>query len=162
VTKTSASIPTVVFNGYFQPNAANAGVSGLNFDLVYVADTGSSPNGFVTLQLQNGQCGGSGYGVVLEANPGGTTTRSSCIALTPGNTYQYSYLFDEVGGTAELAVYNAGTCTQVGSTVTVAQITGNDIAIARWGNAEAGTSTGSNVFQNPMVDWTNHTFPNCP
>ena len=132
-------------------------------DNLYVSDTGSSPAGFVVMQLDNGNCGGvADYGMDLEANPGGTSTHSPCITVTPGITYQYSMLVDEIGGTAKLNIYIAGTCTQVGSTATVSQITGNNIAFWRYGNAEAGTATGSNVFQNSMVDWTSHTFPNCP
>ena len=52
---------------------------------------------------------------------------------------------------------------QVGSTVTVAQTTGGSFGELQLGNSETGTSSGSTTyFEDAMLDWTNHTFPNYP
>lgn len=158
----AAPIQTITSNGYITFGAANSGGLGTTFDLVNFFDNGTSPNGFAVLGFNNGNFGACGYCAYVEANPGGTTTFSTGIPVTPGSTYQFTFLMDEVGGVAKLALYTPGTCTQVGSTVTVAQITGNNIVNWRVGNAETGTSTGNTTFQNLMLDWTNHAFPNCP
>jgi hypothetical protein len=160
-TITNSPIQTIVSNGFITFGAANAGGLGTTFDLINFFDNGSSPNGFVVLGFNNGNFGACGYCAYIESDPGGSTTYSPGIAVTPGSTYQFSLLDDEVGGTAKLTLYTPGTCSVVGS-ATVAQLTGNNIVNWRVGNAENGTSSGNTTFQNLMLDWTNHTYPNCP
>jgi len=164
-TASGAAIPTVVANGYLTPGPANAGTSGVDFAFVdLIAQNGD----YVTLQLNNGDANGSGtcYCVRVETNggSGGSTIYSSNITLTPGHRYSYSLLFDEAGGTAKLAIYDPGNgFAQVGSTVTVAQTTGGSFGEWRLGNTETGESSGETSYlEDPMLDWTNHTFPNFP
>ena len=165
MTASGASIPTVVANGYMTPGPPNAETDGADFALVSLF----ARNGdYVILQLNNGNGNGSGtcYCVRVETNgaSGGSTISSSNITLTPGHRYSYSLLFDEAGGTAKLAIYDPSNgFAQVGSTVTVAQTTGGSFAEWWLGNAEAGEASGSTTyFEDPMLDWTNHTFPNYP
>lgn len=154
----SSNQKQVVANGFITFGAANAGVSGLNWDLVLLNDTNSSAA--VILQLNNGQpC----YCVRIETNGTNGVQRSSNITITPGNRYSFSLLLDENGGQAKLAIFDPSNgFAQVGSTVQVIQNTGFNFTSMRFGNAEAGTSTGTTYFENLMLDWTNHTFPRTP
>jgi hypothetical protein len=115
----------------------------------------------VVLQLNNGQ---PSYCVRVETNGTNGVQRSPNITLTPGHRYSFSLLFDESGGTAKLAMFDpSNNFAQVGSTVTVVQDSGFNFASFRFGNAEVGTSSGTTTyFENLMLDWTNHVFPNAP
>ena len=164
-TASGASIPTVVANGYLTPGPANAGTNGVDFALVnLIAQNGD----YVILQLNNGDANGSGtcYCVRVETNGGSGRSNiySSTIPLTPGHRYSYSLLFDETGGTAKAAIYDPSNgFAQVGSTVTVAQTTGGIFGEWQLGNTERGESSGNTTYlEDPMLDWTNHTFPNYP
>jgi len=165
VTGSGALIPSVVTNGYLTPGPANAGGNGVNFGLVTVV----ARNGdYVTLELNSGNGDGSGqcYCVKLETNggSGGNTIYSSNVALTPGHRYSFSLLFDETGGTAKLAMFDPSNgFAQVGSIVTAAQTTGGSLGELWLGNSEDGTSSGNTTyFEDIMLDWTNHVFPNSP
>src|SRR6202522_4515655 len=154
--------PTVVANGFITFGPPNAGYSGQDFDYVSLTDWNGN---YVILELNNGDADGLGgcYCVRIETNGNGTIY-SSNTAITPGHRYSYSLLFDEVGGTAKLALYDpSNSFAQVGSTMTVAQKTGS--ILAKWflGNSEGGTASGyTSYFEDSMLDWTNHTFPNYP
>ena len=164
-TASGAVIPTVVANGYVTPGPASVGTNAVDFALVsLIARNGD----YALMQLNNGNGDGSGecYCVRVETNggSGGSTIYSSNITLTPGHRYSYSLLFDETGGTAKMAIYDPSNgFAQVGSTVTVAQTTGGSFGELQLGNSETGTSSGSTTyFEDAMLDWTNHTFPNYP
>jgi hypothetical protein len=164
-TASGAVIATVVANGYVTPGPANVGKHAGNFALVsLIARNGA----YVFLELNNGNGDGSGecYCVRVKTNGGssGGTIYSSNITLTPGHRYSYSLLFDETGGMAKLAIYDPSIgFAQVASTVTVTQTTGGSFGRLQLGNSESGTSSGNTTyFEDAMLDWTNHTFPNYP
>jgi len=154
-----SGLRTVVANGFITFGPANAGFNGQNSDLVLLNDTNSSAA--VVLQLNNGQ---PSYCVRIETNGTNGVQRSPNITLAPGHRYSFSLLFDESGGTAKLAMFDpSNNFAQVGSTVTVVQDTGFSFASFRFGNAEVGTSGGTTTyFEDLMLDWTNHVFPNAP
>src|SRR6202044_2223830 len=140
----------------------NVGYSGQDFDYVSLTDWNGN---YVILELNNGDADGLGgcYCVRIETDGNGTIY-SSNTAITPGHRYSYSLLFDEVGGMAKLALYDpSNSFAQGGSTMRVAQKTGS--ILAKWflGNSEGGTASGyPSYFEDSMLDWTNHTFPNYP
>jgi hypothetical protein len=160
-----AVVSTVVANGYVTPGPANSGHNGGNFAKVsLIARNGD----YVILQLNNGNADGSGncYCVRIETNggSGGGTIYSSPIKVSPNHRYSYSLLFDEVGGVAKLAMYDPSNgFAQVGTTLTVAQTKGGSFGELWIGNAETGKSPGNTTyFEDTMLDWTNHIFPNYP
>lgn len=65
---------------------------------------------------------------------------------------------------AEMNVYTTtgDVFTQMGSTVAVAMGSTDSTSVVNFGNNEGGTFAGTIYFQNWMVDYTNHTFPNLP
>ncbi|HKW64951.1 MAG TPA: hypothetical protein VJN89_20515 [Candidatus Acidoferrum sp.] len=161
---TSTTFPsglrTVVANGFINLGYANAGtVGGKYSDLVLLNDTNSAAA--VILQFNNGNpC----YCVDMETNGINGSHRSSTIPVTQGHRYSFSLLFDEINGTAKLALFDpSNNFTQVGSTLSLIQDTGFDFASLRFGNAETGTSSGATTYyEDIMLDWTNHVFPNAP
>ncbi|HEY7390791.1 MAG TPA: hypothetical protein VH640_19910, partial [Bryobacteraceae bacterium] len=68
------------------------------------------------------------------------------------------------GGVAKLAMYDPSNgFAQVGTTLTVAQTKGGSFGELWIGNAETGKSPGNTTyFEDAMLDWTNHIFPNYP
>jgi hypothetical protein len=130
-------------------------------DLVVLEDS-SVQGGYVVLQLTNGSpC----YCVHIETvGVSGFMGRSAEIAIVPLQRYSFSLLFDAINGLAQLAIFDpSNNFTQVGSTVTFAQNTGTNLNGLRFGNVEAGTSSGTTAyFEDLMLDWTNHIFPNAP
>jgi hypothetical protein len=148
----------VVSNGFITFNSANGGTaSGKPADMVLLNDTNSSAA--VVLQFNNGNpC----YCVFVETNGTGGSRRSAGITLTPGHRYSFSLLMDEVAGVAKLAMFDPSAgFAQVGSTVSIGQNQGFNFASWRLGNAEQqSTSGGNNYFEDLMLDWTNHVFPN--
>jgi hypothetical protein len=161
---TSTPLPSglrkVVANGFITLGQANAGaVSGKYYDLVLLNDTNSAAA--VILQFNNGNpC----YCIDMETNGTNGSHRSSTIPVTQGHRYSFSLLFDEITGTASLALFDpSNNFAQVGSTLSLIQDTGFDFAGLRFGNAEVGTSTGATTYyENLMLDWTYHVFPNAP
>jgi hypothetical protein len=136
---------------------ASPAYNGKNFDLVYFNNSAASSS--VVLQLNNGNpC----YCVRIETNPG--SVRSPDVTLTPGNTYWFSLLFDEVNGVAKLAIFDpTQNLAQVsGSPSTVTQSTGNTMQGLVIGNGEIGTSTGTLTYGTWVVDTTNVIWPNVP
>jgi hypothetical protein len=151
----------VVVNGFITFGWADLGFSGGYMDLVVLGDS-SPQGGEVVLQFNNGS---PSYNVHIETvGGGGFIGRSADIAIVPLHRYSFSLLFDEINGLAQLAIFDpSNNFTQVGSTVTVPQTTGSTFSSLRFGNAEAGTSSGTTAyFENLMLDWTNHIFPNAP
>jgi hypothetical protein len=148
----------VVVNGFITFGWADLGFYGGYMDLVSLDDSISAAA--VILQLTNGSpC----YCVHIETNGArGFMGRSEGIAIVPAHRYSFSLLFDEINGLAKLAIFDpSNNFTQVGSTVTLPQDKGSTFASFRFGNAEAGTSSGTTAyFENLMLDWTNHIFPN--
>lgn len=134
----------------FGPPDVGAGSAGL-FDYVTFI---SASGGNVVVQLNNGNCGGSAvYGVNIETNPGGTTTHSSCITLTPGGTYWVMLQADYIGGTSSMDIYTTS-FSLVGS-VTSTQSTGADISVMRIGSNETSTSSGNfSYFENQLVQYS--------
>lgn len=162
---TSTPLPSglqkVVANGFITLGYANAGtVGGKYSDLVLLNDTNSAAA--VILQFNNGNpC----YCVDMETNgTNGSHRTSTTIPVSQGHRYSFSLLFDEITGTAQLALFDpSNNFAQVGSTLSLLQDTGFDFAGLRFGNAEAGTSSGATTYyEDLMLDWTNHVFPNAP
>jgi hypothetical protein len=156
----SLALQQVVANGFITLGYANAGtVGGKYSDLVLLNDTNSAAA--VILQFNNGNpC----YCVDMETNGTNGSHRSSTIPVTQGHRYSFSLLFDEITGIAKLALFDpSNNFGQVGSTLSLIQDTGFDFAGLRFGNAETGTSSGATTYyENLMLDWTNHVFPNAP
>ena len=162
---TTGSVPggkqQVVVNGFITFGWANLGFSGGYMDLVVLLDS-SPQGGEVVLQLNNGD---PAYDVHIETvGTSGFMGRSAAIAIVPLHRYSFSLLFDEINGLAQLAIFDpSNNFTQVGSTVSHQQNTGFTLSGLRFGNAEAGTSSGTTAyFENLMLDWTNLIFPNAP
>lgn len=162
---TTGSIPSgkqqVVANGFITFGWADLGYSGGYMDLVVLGDS-SLQGGYVVLQCTNGSpC----YCVHIETvGGGGFIGRSAGIEIVPLHRYSFSLLFDEINGLAQLAIFDpSNNFEQVGSTVTQQQNKGSTFSSFRFGNAEAGTSSGTTTyFENLMLDWTHHIFPNAP
>lgn len=137
--------------GYITFGAANAGASGVLFDLVRLDNLSGD---YCALQLNNGNAPGTTYGVNLETNPGGVTTHSSYLTVTPGSTHLFSLFFDSFNATATLKLWDI-TGVTLELNVTGATNSGHTaLATLRIGNAEAGTSTGTTKFENLYVDVT--------
>jgi hypothetical protein len=169
---TSYNIPAnttkAVANGFITFGDNDLGTNGGNdSDLIIFTDYISSAE---VLQLVNGNgC----YCVRVEAGGKGTggTRHSPNINVTPGYRYSFSIMFDEVNGVGSLAIFDPNTnFAQVGTTVSVDMNvttgpTGNNPGLAgfRFGNGEVATSPGTTTyFEDLMLDWTNHIFPNFP
>lgn len=155
----------VVLNGYVTPGAALASpaFNGQPWDQVIARSADSA--GAVVMQLWNGGNVNNCLCYYIETNgAGGFIGRSTAfIQVVTGHRYAYSLLFDETNGVAKLALFDpSNNFAQVGSTITQAQETGQNFLGVRIGNAEAGTSTGTTFFEDVLLDWTNHTFPNKP
>ncbi len=151
----------VVANGFITFGWADLGFSGGYMDLVLLGDS-SPQGGYVVLQLTNGNpC----YCVHIETvGVSGFMGRSADIEIVPLHRYSFSLLFDEINGLAQLAIFDpSNNFAQVGSTVTHQQNTGYTFSRLFFGNAESGTSSGTTAyFENLMLDWTHHRFPNAP
>lgn len=131
--------------------ASVAAGSAVLFDFHYLR---ISAGGYSTMQLNNGNCGGAGtYALNIEADPGGVTTHSACIILTPQEAILYSFQMDSAAGLASLKVQDASSLSVLGS-VTQATRTGI-IDLYRIGNNEAGTSSGNfSYFENTYLKYT--------
>ena len=155
-------VSTVVANGFITFGPPNVGFSAANFDYVLLGDSNGH---YAILQLNNGNGNGTGscYCVRLETDGNGTL-QSSNTPITPGHRYSYSLLFDEAGGVAKLALFDPSNAfAQVGSTMTVAQKTGSTFTFMELGNSGGGTASGfTSYFEDTMLDWTSHVFPNSP
>jgi hypothetical protein len=156
-----AGIQQVVANGFITFGWADLGFNSSVMDLVVLGD--SSPGGgAVYLQLANGN---PSYCVRIETVGAQVGVRSSAvITIAPAHRYSFSLLFDAIKGLAQLAIFDpSNNFQQVGSTVTLRQDKGYTFTAFRFGNAEAGTSSGTTTyFEDLMLDWTNHMFPNAP
>jgi hypothetical protein len=160
---TTGPIPSgkerVVANGFITFGWADLGFAGGYMDLVVLGDS-SPEGGYVVLQLTNGSpC----YCVHIETvGVIGFMGRSANIEIVPLHRYSFSLLFDEINGLAKLAIFDpSNNFAQVGSTVTQEQNTGYTLNSFRFGNLESGTSSGTKAyFEDLMLDWTNHIFPN--
>jgi hypothetical protein len=151
-------------NGYitFAPPATGSGTDN-SYDFISAQDAAGN-DGFV-LQLHSGTFNGCAYCVFLETDPNSVTTHSaSGISIVPGTRYAFSIQANENTGVASLAIYNATTFAQIGSTITAAGPTGNYIANILVGNNQTGAAAGStSFFENLMLDWSQHQqFPNVP
>jgi hypothetical protein len=143
----------VVANGYYTAGTAVTN----NMDLLGLWDVNGN---WAVMQAQ------ASGGVAIET--GQPTARSSTIALTAGHRYAFSLLFDEINGLGKLAMFDPSNgYAQVGSTVTSVMPTGSvagnfylgHISI---GNSETGSSSSTIYFEDLMIDWTSHIFPNVP
>ncbi len=156
----SPSIVTV--SGWYNPARPGGGTNPL-VDLVQVVTaTGSAVFQF---QQNTSTCGAVGF--EIEATWGGTFHSSCITASGTGGPYFFSFQVDRTATLlATLAVYttSGGTFTELaGSPVTrVLGGSANVITGANIGNNETGTNTGSDKFQNIMIDYTNHVQPNLP
>jgi len=168
---TTYSIPSgkqqVVANGFITFGWADLGFSAGYMDLVILGDS-SPQGGYVVLQFNNGFTNGTGslcYCVHIETvGVIGFMGRSANIEIVPLHRYSFSLLFDEINGLAQLAIFDpSDNFKQVGSTVTQPQNKGYKFSSFRFGNAEAGKSSGTTAyFEDLMLDWTHHIFPNTP
>ena len=149
---------TVVANGFITFGPPNVTFAGRDFDMVVLGD---ELGHYAVLQLNNGDADAAGgcYCVRIETDGNGTL-HSSNTAITPGHRYSFSLLFDEVGGISKLALFDpSNNFAQVGSTMMVAQMTGNTLTFFELGNNEVGMASGATTFfEDIMLDWTNHVF----
>lgn len=137
-----------VANGYYVPGSSITN----NMDLVGLWGTNGD---WAVMQAQ------SSGGVAIET--GSPTQRSSVISLTAGRRYAFSLLYDETNGQGKLAIFDpANNYAQVGTTQTSAMPTGNALGHITIGNSEVGTASSIVYFEDLMLDWTNHVFPNAP
>jgi len=163
----------LVMGGWIVNLAPDQGTKSQYFDM---AQTVGNKGYAATIQLSNGSnepaC--TAYGLEIE-NSGGTTTHSPCnFLVAPGGTYfvQMHVNYSATGSCAgpiaapcaEMNVYTTAgdVFTQLGSTVAVAMGSTDSTSVVNFGNQEGGTFAGTIYFQNWMVDYTNHTFPNLP
>jgi hypothetical protein len=151
----------VVISGYITFAVPNQSPFGSLFD--YVVAQPENTGTYAALQLQSGNAGlscGNIYAVNIEA--GNPTTHSSCITITPGSTYYYSFKVDwSSNKLASLNIYTTA-FSLVGS-VTEALSNADTLDNILIGNNEDGTASGStSYFQDTMIDYTNHVFPNLP
>lgn len=129
-----------------------SGISGL-FDIARLHGNGAGH--LVVAQLSTLKCAGT-LGWDLETTSATGTHNSACITATSGSTYFFSGYWDTVTSNAALAIFDS-TGAQVGSTLTATGTdvgTGEDIGSIDFGNAEAGTASGSNVLEQMMVRWS--------
>lgn len=142
--------------GFLTFGPPNAGGASTLFD--YWVISGDS-GGYVALQLNNGR-GGAGYSLNIESDPGGVTTHSAYLDITPGAAYWCTLLANFTTGVPKLSVFDASTGAQVGATITSTQKTGQDVLFLKLGNNEIGTAAGStSYFQHTVADYTSAVFP---
>lgn len=149
--------PSVISMGCFITFAPpNQGASSGLYDYItLIGFTGAY--GAIQLNSGSGTPGGI-YVVNIETNPGGTTTHSNAITITPGGTYWCTLKLDFTAGLAQLAVYE--TTGALVATASVAASTGDTVASCRIGNNEAGSATGYTSFIESVVfDQTIAAFP---
>jgi hypothetical protein len=147
----------VTIAGFITFGPANAGTSSKLFD--YWVIQGGATGDFAALQLNNGR-GGAGYGVTIETNPGGVTTRSPYITITPGATYWCVLKGDFTTGIARLAVYEIANWSLVGSVTSSQSAGGENVGWIKIGNSEYGTAPGTtSYFENIVIDYTAAAFP---
>lgn len=147
-----------------------------------VPDEGASPElydywgffGQVTGEFCVMQLGFTALQMHLEVNPGGNTTHSDGITITPDTLYWCCFRCDYGVGVARLALYaypplpNAG-MRKIGE-VSVGQTVGGGefIGHTRQGNGEVGLSTnppnniGKSSYFYCGLDWTSNKFPLIP
>jgi hypothetical protein len=150
----SRSIRLLSVAGWITVGVPDEGVSSELYD--YWGIYGEITGEYVVMQLDSGR-GGVGYGINIETNPGGVTTHSAYITLTPGSTYWCALQADFTGGTARLNIYS--TSGNLVGSVTLSQTTGENIEKLRIGQIEAGTAIGTSYMKCVMLDYTNHVFP---
>jgi len=163
----------VVIGGWIVNLPPNQGMTGEYFDMAQtVGNLGYS----ATIQLDSGtnEPACTAYGLEIESS-GGATTHSACNSLVvPGGTYfvQMHVNYSAVGKCfgaaaapcAEMNVYTTAgdVFTALGTTASVALGAVDSTSVVNFGNNEGGMFAGTIYFQNWMVDYTNHTFPNLP
>jgi hypothetical protein len=141
--------------GFITFGPANAGGSGNLLDLVRIDNVDGIWGVF---QLWNGNAP-NGYGVNIETNPGGQTTHSAFIQVTPGGTYWFCLKVDFGTGKAFLNLYSTPSFALVGS-LTANLNTGKQIEGIRYGNEEVSKSAGhTTYFEQIVIDYTNAVFP---
>jgi hypothetical protein len=164
----------VVVGGWVVNLPPDQGAEAQYFDLV-VMDGSNAYS--ATIQLDSGteEPACTAYALEVESSGGLATMHSPCnTTVAPGGTYFVQlHLNYTTTGTcagpvaapcAEMNVYTTAgdVFTQVGSTVGVAMAATDTTSEIFFGNNEQGTFTGTIYFQNWMVDYTNHVFPNLP
>lgn len=125
--------------------APACGGAGL-YDYVVIEDSSSHHSVF---QYSNGT--GSSCIIQTETNPGGVTTHSAGIVVTPGK-YWGVLLHDAVNGIAKIALYNTSMSQISGSPVSSALDTGVYVLRVRIGNNEVATTTATSVFENQIIN----------
>lgn len=154
-TLSSGAHRKVSIGGWFTFGPPNSGGAGMLYDYLVIFDAvGVS----ATMQLRNGASGsGSGYGLNIETAPGGSTTHSANIDITPGGRYWCSFKANFKTAVAELNVYDTAGALVGAVTATIATST-NDLLNVRIGNNESGNQGGTSSFENLVFDYTNAVF----
>jgi hypothetical protein len=163
----------VVMGGWIVNMPPDQTTKGDYFDM---AQTVGNHGYSATIQLDSGTNDPAcpAYGLEIESS-GAATTHSACNALiVPGGTYfvQMHVNYGAAGSCfgavaapcAEMNVYTTAgdVFTQVGTTASVALGSTDATNSVNFGNNEGGVFAGTIYFQNWMVDYTNHAFPNLP
>lgn len=134
----------VTVSGWFTAGAPSNGNQ--LYDLVGFG--GATTGGFSIFQLRNLI---ANYSVNIESDPGGVTTHSTDIVITQGSTYWFSFRCNWVAGTCDLYIYT--TAGVLVGNVSSTQRSGEFISNLRIGNAEVGNGTGTNYFENVLINW---------
>lgn len=146
--ETTITSRKVTASGYIYLAPTNNSTTGGGlYDLVSIK--GLNTGGFAIMQL-NANGSGSSYYLNIESDPGGITTHSTHITVTPATWYWYSFKSDFTIGSNSLAIFDTSG-NQVGSTVVSTNRSGEDIYPLRFGNAENGSSSGVNCFEHTMI-----------
>lgn len=139
--------------------------------LMGVPDEGVSPQlhdywgffGQVTGEFCVMQLGFTNLDMRLEVNPGGVTTHSGPIALTPDTLYWCCFRCDYIVGVAQLAAYTYPAMVLVGSvSVTMSHGGGEFLGHTRQGNGEVGIDANHSSYFWCGLDWTDAPFPLLP
>jgi len=121
------------------------------YDLITIG--GASTGSYAIIQLFNG----NPYSINIETNPGGVTTHSDSITVSQGSTLWYSFHPNYTTGIGTIQLFSGATLV---ATVSFSMAnTAEDAGFLRIGNAESGNGTGTNYFENWIVDFTNAIQP---
>lgn len=138
------------------PTPADAGGSWATADIIDVQNLNGDG---CTAQYINGDAGtGVGVHFDLEGNNDNVLTIGG---ITPGHPYAVVLGCDYRGGVGHLAVYDATTGTQVGTTVShaIGGATAYQFSSVRFGNGENMTGVTPIFLENLIIDYTTHQWP---
>ena len=169
----------VVTSGWIVNLPPNQGGAGDLFDYIVYESASNAGSGVTQIQPGTGLTCTTGTPpfMEMEAYDGSTNHSLPCIPVPASGTVYFSHLMNygttgNCNGTASgnvsapcegIYVYTTSgtTFTKIGSAAI--QLDGSDSqGLMLFGNNETASFTGTSYFQNIMIDWTNHVWPNLP